>query len=109
MDNGLYPYEKNGDKVYNSIEPNDIPDGRVIVPFTTDIGLRLKFVAGFLGAQQRTLENSNELVISPIIGWSIIDDKGDDKDDNKTNKIKMMIKTIIKLITKKINCFDASL
>jgi len=83
MDNGLYPYEKNGDKVYNSIEPNDIPDGRVIVPFTTDIGLRLKFVAGFLGAQQRTLENSNELVISPIIGWSIIDDKGDDKATNE--------------------------
>jgi hypothetical protein len=84
----FYPYEKSGKKIVNdnSVEPCDIPDGRVAVPFTTDIGLRLKFIAGFLGAQQKTLENSNEVVVSPIIGWSIIDDKGDDEDDDQLKK-----------------------
>ena len=78
----FYPYEKNGDKVeYNSISTGDIPDGRVAVPFTTDTGLSLKFVAGFLGAQQKTLKNSDEIVVSPIIGWYIIDNKSDDKTD----------------------------
>ena len=86
----FYPYEKDGSKVeeYNLIAPYDIPDGRVAVPFTTDTGLSLKFHAGFLGAQQQTLENSDEMVVSPIIGWFITDDKGDDKDDNKTNNEK---------------------
>ncbi|CAI2170372.1 13858_t:CDS:2 [Funneliformis geosporum] len=33
----FYPYEKDGTKVtFNSIEAEDIPDGRVGVPFTTD-------------------------------------------------------------------------
>jgi hypothetical protein len=89
----FYPYEKDGEKVKGGylIAPYDIPDGRVAVPFTTDTGLNsfnLKFIAGFLGAQQQTLENSDEMVVSPIIGWFITDDKGDDKDDNKTNNKK---------------------
>jgi len=72
----FYPYKRNGTKIsYNTVEPWDLPDGRAAVPFTTDSGLSLKFIAGFLGAQQTTLENSNELVVSPIIGWSVIDDK----------------------------------
>jgi hypothetical protein len=79
----FYPYKRNGDKITAdfSVETDDFPDGRVVVPFTTDTNLRLKFIAGFLGAQQKTLENSNEIVVSPVIGWAVIDDKGD---DNKT-------------------------
>ncbi|PKY38930.1 hypothetical protein RhiirA4_336869 [Rhizophagus irregularis] len=72
----FYPYERDGTKiVYNSIEPDDIPDGRVAVPFTTDTGLNLNFIAGFLGAKQATFENSNEIAVSPVIGWFVIDDK----------------------------------
>ncbi|RIA99416.1 hypothetical protein C1645_811443 [Glomus cerebriforme] len=59
----------------NSIKLCEIPDGRVAVPFTTDTGLHLKFVAGFFGAQQKTLDNSNEMVVSSIIGWSVMDNK----------------------------------
>ncbi|CAB4399774.1 unnamed protein product [Rhizophagus irregularis] len=77
----FFPYKKDGRILENnSIEPSDIPNGRVEVPFTTDTGFSLKFVSGFLGAQQKTLENSNEVVVSPIIGWFIIDD---DKDSDK--------------------------
>ncbi|CAB4491554.1 unnamed protein product [Rhizophagus irregularis] len=72
----LFPYKNNGKKLEgNTITPDDFPDGRVEVPFTTDTGLSLKFVAGFLGAQQKSLENSDELVVSPVIGWFVIDDK----------------------------------
>ncbi|CAG8568342.1 15547_t:CDS:2 [Funneliformis mosseae] len=78
----FYPYEKNGTKLTrDSIEPYEIPDGRVAVPFTTNTGLCLKFIAGFLGAQQEFLENSNEVVVSPVIGWFVIDDKTAEEDD----------------------------
>ncbi|CAG8598520.1 9655_t:CDS:2 [Funneliformis caledonium] len=78
----FYPYEKNGTKLTrDSIEPDEIPDGRVAVPFTTNTGLCLKFIAGFLGAQQEFLENSNEVVVSPMIGWFVIDDKTAEEDD----------------------------
>ncbi|CAB4410850.1 unnamed protein product [Rhizophagus irregularis] len=80
----FYPYTKNGTKIgHNSLVPSSIPSGNVAVPFTTDTELKLKFVAGFLGAQQNAFENSNELVVSPIIGWFIIDDiiTADEKDD----------------------------
>ncbi|RGB28665.1 hypothetical protein C1646_715513 [Rhizophagus diaphanus] len=72
----LFPYKNDGKKLDgNRITPEDFPDGRVEVPFTTDTGLSLNFVAGFLGAQQKSLENSDELVVSPVIGWFVIDDK----------------------------------
>ncbi|GES92422.1 DUF4419 domain-containing protein [Rhizophagus clarus] len=73
----FYPYDKGGSKIgYNSVIPSNIPSGRVAVPFTTDTEFeKLKFVAGFLGAQQKTLENSDELVVSPVIGWFVIDNK----------------------------------
>ncbi|RIB10010.1 hypothetical protein C2G38_2251031 [Gigaspora rosea] len=52
----------------------NIPDGIVGVPFTLD-GQKLKFIAGFIGANQEVLEDSDsESVVSPVIGWSIIDD-----------------------------------
>ncbi|EXX61288.1 uncharacterized protein OCT59_028617 [Rhizophagus irregularis] len=66
----FYPYKINGKKLENdSLKPDDFPDGRVKVPFTTDTGFKLELVAGFLGAQQKSLENSNELVVSPVISW----------------------------------------
>ncbi|RIA80418.1 hypothetical protein C1645_882176 [Glomus cerebriforme] len=77
----FYPYKKDGTK--SILEPEDIPDGRVEVPFTTNTGLRLKFIAGFLGARQKTLENTNELVVSPIIGWFVIDNNTTEKDNAK--------------------------
>ncbi|GBB88356.1 hypothetical protein RclHR1_14910004 [Rhizophagus clarus] len=77
----FFPYKNDGKILENnSIEPSDIPDGRVEVPFTTDTGFSLKLVSGFLGAQQKTLENSNELVVSPIIGWFVIDNKSSDEE-----------------------------
>ncbi|GBB84556.1 hypothetical protein RclHR1_11110005 [Rhizophagus clarus] len=72
----FYPYKINGKKLeHDFLKPDDIPTGRVEVPFTTDTGLSLKFVAGFLGAQQKSLEDSDELIVSPVIGWFVIDDK----------------------------------
>ena len=74
----FYPYDIYGNKVnYNSIEPGDIPNGRVAVPFKVD-GLPLKFIARFLDAQQKILENSDEVIVSPVIGWCVIDDKEDE-------------------------------
>jgi len=74
----FYPYDINGTKVnYNSIEPEDIPNGTVAVPFKVD-GLPLKFIARFLDAQQKILENSDEVIVSPVIGWCVIDDKEDE-------------------------------
>ncbi|CAG8509268.1 22583_t:CDS:1, partial [Gigaspora rosea] len=52
----------------------NIPDGIVGVPFTLD-GQKLKFIAGFIGANQEVLEDSDgESVVSPVIGWSVVDD-----------------------------------
>ncbi|EXX53190.1 uncharacterized protein OCT59_017843 [Rhizophagus irregularis] len=76
----FFPYKKDGKILENnSVEPSDIPNGRVEVPFTTDTGFSLKFVSGFLGSQQKTLDDSNEVVVSPIIGWFVIDNKDSDK------------------------------
>jgi hypothetical protein len=85
----FYPYKMDGKQLnVDSINPDDFPDGRVQVPFTTETGFKLKLVAGFLGAQQKSLENSNELVVSPIIGWFIVDDKptADEIEEIETRK-----------------------
>ncbi|KAF0508341.1 hypothetical protein F8M41_018781 [Gigaspora margarita] len=73
----FFPYDRKGEALHsNFIDLDDIPDGIVEVPFDTDIGLSLKFVAGFIGANQETLENlSSELVVSPVIGWAIVDNE----------------------------------
>jgi hypothetical protein len=55
----LYPYKVNGSKI----------DGQL------QVTLLMEVVAGFLGAQQKSLENSDELVVSPVIGWFVVDDK----------------------------------
>ncbi|CAG8547859.1 45498_t:CDS:2 [Gigaspora margarita] len=75
----FFPYDRKGEALHsNFIDLDDIPDGIVEVPFDTDIGLSLKFVAGFIGANQETLENlSSELVVSPVIGWAIVDNETD--------------------------------
>ncbi|CAG8437545.1 9297_t:CDS:2 [Acaulospora colombiana] len=67
---GFFPYDRTGERITNNtLEPSDIPDGRVEVPFKTDTNLKLKFVAGFMGANQEVLEGSNgEVVVSPVIG-----------------------------------------
>ncbi|RIB02550.1 hypothetical protein C2G38_2227527 [Gigaspora rosea] len=65
----FFPYS--GD---HRVEIEDIPDGVVSVPFTLD-GEKLKFIAGFIGANQEVLEDSDsESVVSPVIGWSIVND-----------------------------------
>ncbi|CAG8570727.1 39410_t:CDS:2 [Gigaspora margarita] len=65
----FFPYS--GD---HEVEVEDIPNGIVGVPFTLD-GKKLKFIAGFIGANQEVLEDSDgESVVSPVIGWSVVDD-----------------------------------
>ncbi|KAF0493100.1 hypothetical protein F8M41_021427 [Gigaspora margarita] len=59
----------------NEIRIENIPDGVVGFPFTLD-EKKFKLIAGFIGANQEILEGSdNESVVSPVIGWFIIDDK----------------------------------
>ncbi|CAG8742254.1 15799_t:CDS:1, partial [Dentiscutata heterogama] len=46
-------------------------------------GLKLKFMAGFIGANQEILEGSNgESVVSPVNGWSIIDNPNDSNESD---------------------------
>ncbi|CAG8760170.1 31531_t:CDS:2, partial [Gigaspora margarita] len=76
----FFPY----DSAEESLKPDYlkleyIPDGIVRVPFEANIGHKLKFVAGFIGANQEILEDSDgESVVSPVIGW-IIDDTSSDE------------------------------
>ncbi|CAG8647264.1 6464_t:CDS:2, partial [Scutellospora calospora] len=73
----FFPYNRSGKPLqHNRLELFDIPDGIVEVPFTTDTGLSLKFIAGFIGANQDIFYGPTaESVVSPVIGWSVIDDK----------------------------------
>ncbi|RIB16074.1 hypothetical protein C2G38_1970860 [Gigaspora rosea] len=74
----FFPYDRTGQALHsNSLDRYDIPDGVVEVPFTADIGssFSLKFVAGFIGTNQEIIEYlGNEPVVSPVIGWTVIDD-----------------------------------
>ncbi|CAG8801886.1 11453_t:CDS:1 [Gigaspora margarita] len=71
----FFPYKE------GEIKVDDIPDGIVGVPFDID-ETELKFIAGFIGANQEILEGSDgESVVSPVIGWSIIDDIKDPYDN----------------------------
>ncbi|CAG8473095.1 21267_t:CDS:2 [Dentiscutata erythropus] len=64
----------------NFIDSDDFPDGIIGVSFTTDDTHPLKFAAGFVGINQEILENlSGESVVSPVIGWAIIDEKDSPK------------------------------
>ncbi|CAG8473052.1 21265_t:CDS:2 [Dentiscutata erythropus] len=60
----------------NFVDSDDFPDGIIGVTFTTDDTPPLKFV----GTNQEILKNlSGESVVSPVIGWAIIDDKDSPK------------------------------
>ncbi|CAG8517227.1 14506_t:CDS:1, partial [Dentiscutata heterogama] len=77
----FFPYDRAGTALHsNFIDGDDFPDGIVGVPFTTDVTPPLKFVAGFIGTNQEILENfGGESVVSPVIGWAVIDDAKDPK------------------------------
>ncbi|CAG8660672.1 8675_t:CDS:1 [Dentiscutata erythropus] len=86
----FFPYDSSGTPLNSEhLEVTYIPDGFVGVPFETDIGHKLKFVAGFIGANQEILEDfDGESVVSPVIGWTVINDvdvnvSSDDKQDFK--------------------------
>ncbi|CAG8467692.1 7792_t:CDS:2 [Dentiscutata heterogama] len=79
----FFPYDRAGRPLStnSSTKIQHIPDGIVGVPFLLD-GLKLKFIAGFIGANQEILEGSDgESVVSPVIGWSIIDNPNDSESD----------------------------
>ncbi|CAG8534030.1 13258_t:CDS:1 [Ambispora leptoticha] len=80
----FFPYDKSDAKItHNKIDIYYIPDGRVHVPFSTDLGLNLNFVAGFLGARQElvTNEDDTEVYVSSLIGWFVVDQDKDEKND----------------------------
>ncbi|CAG8528228.1 20426_t:CDS:1, partial [Dentiscutata erythropus] len=66
----FFPYNRVGSPLTtdHKISIKTIPDGIVGVPFLLD-ELKLIFMAGFIG----------ESVVSPVIGWSIIDNPNDSK------------------------------
>ncbi|CAG8678364.1 42199_t:CDS:2, partial [Gigaspora margarita] len=72
----FFPYDRSGTplKTDSVIRIQGIPDGVVGIPFLLD-GLKLKFLAGFIGANQEILEGSD--VVSPVVGWYIIDNSND--------------------------------
>ncbi|CAG8643464.1 16878_t:CDS:1, partial [Dentiscutata heterogama] len=81
----FFPYNRAGRPLTTDsiIRIQNIPDGIVGVPFLLD-GLKLKFMAGFIGANQEILEDSDgESVVSPVIGWSIIDNPNDSDESNE--------------------------
>ncbi|RIB12296.1 hypothetical protein C2G38_2145141 [Gigaspora rosea] len=73
----LLPYTKQMCKITNNvIVPGDVPSGLVNVPFEFKLeGEKLHFAlncsAGFLGVRQDIIDN--EYVVSPVIGWYIVD------------------------------------
>ncbi|KAF0475810.1 hypothetical protein F8M41_024512 [Gigaspora margarita] len=73
----LLPYTKQICKITNNlIVPNNVPSGLVNVPFEFKLeGEKLHFAlncsAGFLGVRQDIIDN--EYVVSPVIGWYIVD------------------------------------
>jgi len=72
----FFPYtDKNVKITDDRMELYDFPDGRVKVPFTTDnvAAQKLKFIGGFMGAKQQKLINDDEVIVSPVIGWTVVD------------------------------------
>ncbi|KAF0550174.1 hypothetical protein F8M41_024921 [Gigaspora margarita] len=73
-----FPYDRTGSAIHQyDINFDDFPPpGTVEVPFKfTDTNQSLKLIAGFIGANQDI--SDNEAIISPVIGWSIVDDDDD--------------------------------
>ncbi|RHZ58298.1 hypothetical protein Glove_374g16 [Diversispora epigaea] len=71
----LFPYDNSGNKIMkNEIDPDEVPSGLVHVPFEVilnNISSKLNFVAGFFGARQDKV--NEEYVVSPVIGWYVVD------------------------------------
>ncbi|CAG8460782.1 32105_t:CDS:1 [Racocetra persica] len=76
----FFPYNRAKQPInFDRVKLPHLPDGIVGVPFLLD-GIKLKFLAGFIGANQEILEGSDgESVVSPVIGWSIIDNPNGDE------------------------------
>ncbi|CAG8501661.1 3395_t:CDS:1 [Ambispora gerdemannii] len=83
----FFPYDKYGNKITtNKIKTSAVPDGGVIVPFTTDLGLDLSFSAGFLGARQELVGSGDdaEVYVSSLIGWFVIDRVDEDENEKRS-------------------------
>ncbi|CAG8518912.1 10484_t:CDS:1 [Ambispora leptoticha] len=81
----FFPYDKLSRKITtNKIITTGIPDGRVNVPFVTDLDLYLSFSAGFLGARQELVGSGDdaEVYVSPLIGWFVVDRDKDEKNNS---------------------------
>ncbi|CAG8626036.1 22791_t:CDS:1 [Gigaspora rosea] len=72
----FFPYDRPGSAIhqYDICFDDFPPPGTVEVPFEFTDGSQLKFIAGFIGVNQEI--SDNEAIVSPVIGWSIVD--GDD-------------------------------
>ncbi|KAF0469269.1 hypothetical protein F8M41_025618 [Gigaspora margarita] len=75
----FFPYDCTGKALRSdSLDLDDFPDSLVEVPFTTDTKLSLKFASGFIGTNQEIIESlGSEPVVSPLIGWVIVDNVKD--------------------------------
>ncbi|CAG8653772.1 2530_t:CDS:1, partial [Scutellospora calospora] len=82
---GFFPYNRQGTALgSNSIKLGDFPHGTVGVPFKVEdngLSYSLKFIAGFIGANQEI--SDGESIVSPVIGWSIIDDDSNDPNNEE--------------------------
>ncbi|CAG8684225.1 12672_t:CDS:1 [Dentiscutata erythropus] len=81
----FFPYNQAGRPLTTNsvIRIQNIPDSIVGVLFLLD-ELKSKFMAGFIGANQEILEGSDsEFVVSPVIGWSIIDNPNDSDESSE--------------------------
>ncbi|CAG8450360.1 9272_t:CDS:1 [Diversispora eburnea] len=71
----FFPYDSFGNVIDDWLDEAKLPEGRVYIPFDVESGQKMKFVSGFLGVNQRVIENSDgEVVVSPLIGWAVIDE-----------------------------------
>lgn len=78
------PYDRHGKKIEGSlINECDLPDGKVVIPFNVKGGPSLKLVSGFLGVRQ-DVEQNGELVVSPVIGWAVVEDSSKTKSCSNT-------------------------
>ncbi|CAG8590685.1 3048_t:CDS:1 [Funneliformis mosseae] len=72
----FFPYDCNGDLVNNWLDESTLPDGRTTITFNLEKGEKdsedLLFASGFLGVKQQIIENSDEVIVKPVIGWAII-------------------------------------
>uniref|UniRef100_A0A1D1Y5U9 Uncharacterized protein L662 n=1 Tax=Anthurium amnicola TaxID=1678845 RepID=A0A1D1Y5U9_9ARAE len=69
------PYDRHGKPIVGSlINECDLPDGKLVIPFNVKGGPSLKLVSGFLGVRQDVIDESGELVVSPVIGWAVVED-----------------------------------